>query len=250
MPPIVDRPNAPMVGGRRCVPLATLLAGFFLCSCHENASLPQLRVVEVEAGCSNFTGELYIHREGEHERNYVHSDSEHCEFAVFTSVGVDFTALDGSNATLLASEPSSYDYDERQNLALLDGQSRPSYLAARETRFVEDVFGRPIVALGELQAEDRSRQWILSFWALRFHGDEETVELMPGEAALLRIDGRDWWALVHSAVTASENRRHDLADCIDYGGWRQMLSFELRRADLFDEPSLETPESHPRRPRC
>jgi hypothetical protein len=185
----------------------------------------------------------------------LQTEDEHCDIRVSSEPApIDFGALAGpGRSAKFQRRPEFGDYDEwltsLDNLALAD-PTGVAYVGGSSDTWSETVFGRRVVRLGDRVARDRDDDWNWSFHAIHFSGDDGSIELLPGEVGQVVIAGHPYWAVALAAVTIDARRRSSVGFCIDYGGWTRKLSYELRRTDVFEEPSPSIPDRDFSEPRC
>jgi hypothetical protein len=110
---------------------------------------------------------------------------------------------------------------------LLSDRDGPLYIldSGGSAISVNALFGREVVSLGELVAEDEDDVYANRYHRIRIAADAGTVELLPGDAAHLEIDGARWRVAAIAAVE-SEPAGNEVPLCMAPG---RVLSYEMLR---------------------
>jgi hypothetical protein len=148
----------------------------------------------------------------------------------------DLSLLDGADVTATLPEVLF------SRSALLSDSDGPLYLldSGGNVADVNALFGREVVGLGELVAEDEDDIYENRYHRIRIAADGGPVELLPGEAAHVEIDG-DRWRVAAIAAVESEPAGSSVPLCLAPG---RVLSYEmLRVAEAGADEHIIRPET-------
>lgn len=146
----------------------------------------------------------------------------------------DLSILDGIELT---AEVSERDWSENRTVAISDAEGLvfANALSSDESAIV-DALGADFIEWGDEVGSTTDELYRWSYRYAVLHADDGEVEVLPGEATVVEVDGVSWRVVVHASYQV-ESHPDAALPC---GGISDLLAFEVLRLESPEEGSLVT----------